>query len=233
MGTVAPMSHVSVEHITVHIDDLVYATSALAVARVLRRTRGVVRVSVDLAGRQVQLAVSPDTGDGRDWKHALAALGLPVVESHARDTRREFTARGSIILAFTLVMASGLFRHSGILTPPPELPSFPLLSALEALVLAGAGYPYYRQALALLVQREYNLGVLIAGMSWVFFLAGATLAEVGGGPVVGWLTWTLLLASMALAAGWFLVRGCALWLSPRPGAGIRQIEQVSRNSTGG
>ncbi len=70
-------------------------------------------------------------------------------------------------------MASGQFRHNGILPPPPELPSFPLLSAFEALVLSGAGYPYYRRALALLVQREYDLSVLIAGMSWVGFLAGA------------------------------------------------------------
>lgn len=128
------------------------------------------------------------------------------------------------------------FRSVQTLRHPDSAPGTTLLATalcLRVLLLSGAGYLYYRQALALLVQREYDLSVLLAGMSWVGLLAGVTLAEVGGGPVVGWLTWTLLLASMSLTAGWFLARGYALWLSLRPEAGMGQIGWVSRNSTGG
>lgn len=208
-------SDTRLDHIALQVDDLVYATSARTVARVLERAEGIVQVSADLAAQQVRLAVLPEYAVRGDLKRLLARLGFHVVESLSAETWLEFTIRGLGISILAFVLAFGMINHSGVFAPAPELPSFFLLAAFDALTLFGAGYSFYRRAFAALAQGGFDTSVLIAIAASAIFLGGAVLALTSSTRLQGWLAWGALIAATALTAGWFLMRGLAVWVLPR------------------
>ena len=208
------MSQRPIAYIELLADDLVYATSARTVEQTLECGEGIIQVVADLAARQVTLAVWPERIRRDVWSRPLAHLGVHVVESHSPDTWLEFTIRGSVLTVFAFTLAVGAFKHSGIVAPAPELPSLFLLALLEALALFGAGYPFYRRALAALAQGSFDTGVLIALAGLILFVAGGSLALSGHTSVARWSAWVLLIMASALTAGWFLIRGCTVWGLP-------------------
>lgn len=211
-------------------DDLVYAPSARAVKVALNDVQGVVQFSANLAAREIQVTVLPGFETGGDWTRRLARAGVRVADSHSSDTRPEFTARAAVILGFTLTMALGLIRHMAVPTSAVPLPSFPLLASLEAVVLFGAGYPYFRRALALLLQRAWDVSLVPAILAMASFLVGVGLALFGDG---GAWTWVVLLAAATLTSGWFVARGCTVWVLPSRAIRIQAMPGIFRNSAEG
>ncbi len=221
------------ENITLYAEDLVYATSARTVERSLERAEGIVQVSTDLAARRVRFEVLPEYAARGYLKRLLARLGFHVVESLSAEIWLEFTIRGSGVSILAFILSFGMISHSGVFAPAPELPSFLLLAALNALTLFGAGYSFYRRAFSALAQGGFDTSVLIAIAASAIFLGGAVLALTSSTRLQGWLAWGALIAATALTAGWFLMRGLALWVLPRFHGGTERDLFLSQNMSEG
>lgn len=148
-------------------------------------------------------------------------MSAPHGDHGTIDAWLEFTIRGLASAGFALALLLGAIRHRGIPGATPELPSLPLLAALGALTLFGAGYPLYRRMAAMLIQYRWDASVLIAVASVTAFLIALTLALAGSSPRAAWIAWTALIAAATLNGSWFLVfaarqldSALRLWVRP-------------------
>ncbi len=224
------------ERVTLNVRDLIYASSARTVERVLRRAEGVADVSADLRTGRVTVTALPERASRDYFQVLLTWLGFRGVDdgriSHdagrvaGRDIRSlespvSNAAAGFVIRCLLLIGAAVLLimsapNHLGIFAVASELPSPFWLITLAAFASFGAGAPFYRRAFAVLAHGEFDAGVLIALVASVTFLGGLVFAFIlaNGQAVWVWSAWAAFTFATTLIAGWFSARGLALWVFP-------------------
>jgi copper chaperone CopZ len=207
---------VPLDNITWYVGDLLYATSAATVQRVLSRCDGVARVSADLVSARIRLQgfaghISRDEVDNQ-----LGRLGLGAGQSSHGSVAAEFIIRMLVAVLVAFTLSWGTLNHLGPPASVRDTPGAILLVLLAMFGIFGAGWPYYRRAWAAFRQGEFDSGTGIALLAAVLFLGSAAIALVPGArPVIAGLAWSGLMAATALNAGWFVARGLSLWLAPR------------------
>ena len=197
-----------------YADDLLYASSAQTIEKVLGRTEGVVFVSTDLAARSVTLELLPDRGrlgeQARrpEFDNALARLGLRAIPSPTPDAARKFVLRAIVItgLAFLVVASAGV--HAGLFASAGLFHSPLVVMVLSGLVLFGVGWRFYAFAYDAGIQGEFDVSVLMALLASGAAMAGLPLAMLSP---TSWFTDAGFVVATALTAGWFLARVIQLW----------------------
>jgi copper chaperone CopZ len=207
---------VPLDNITWYVGDLVYATSAATVQKVLSRCDGVVRVSADLASTRITFQgfarhINRDEIDNR-----LGRLGLGAGQMSRVSVATEFMVRMLLAVLAAFMLSWGALNRLGLSASVRDTPAAVLLVLLAMFGMFGAGWPFYRRTWAALRQGEFDSGTGIALLAAVLFLGSAAIALVPGTrPVIGWPAWSGLMAATALNAAWFVARGLSLWLAPR------------------
>lgn len=199
------------ERVTLNVNDLVYATSARTIEKVLRRQDGVVAASVDLAAGRVTLEVFPERASRGYFERVLGRLQFHAIETPS-DPKREFLIRALIASAVAFMLAWGAVDHLGIFAAAREWPAPIFLAGLAAFAMFGVGWPFYRRALAALLHAEFDASVLIALAAAAAFVCGVSLGLFSSNA---WLGWSWFIAATTLTASWFLARGLGLWVRPR------------------
>ncbi len=204
--------------VTLYADDLLYATSAQTIEKVLGRNEGVVLVAVDLATRSVTLEMLPDRGHPStpsagqalgehtrraEFESALARLGFRIIPLPTPDAVRKFVLRTLIITALGLLVVASAGAHAGLFAPAGLFHSPLVVMAVSALVLLGAGLPFYIFAYDAASQGLFDTGVVIALLAIVSAIASLPLAMISP---TSWLTSAGFVVATTLTAGWFLVR---------------------------
>ena len=212
---------------TFHVSDLLYATSAATVQRVLSRIRGVVQVSADVGSGSVRVEGIGGDMNRPEIAQSLVRLSLHDSASPVANAGADFIMRMLLVAGIAFALIWGALSHLGTLTVARELPSPILLGALAAFALFAVGWPFYRRALAALLQGELDGSVWIALFAMLSFFCGAVVALfslISRGE--GWSAWSGFIAATVLTASWFVARGVSLWRA----ATSRQAEAVTMSA---
>lgn len=200
------------ERLTLHSDDLLYATSKRSVERVLENAQGVVCASVDLVEGYITLEVLPEGRGARDLEPILARLGLRVHPSDSSHARKMFVTRGLMLAFMELVALWSAGAHAGLVSAPGLLHE-PLVVAVIAWVAQfGIGWPFYRAAFDAALEGEFDASVTVALAASMFALASLPLGILMPLP---WLTDIGFVGAISLTTGWFLARLGMLFVLPR------------------
>lgn len=229
------------QQVTLNVRDLIYASSARTVERVLRRAEGVTDVSADLRTGRVTVTALPERASRDYFQVLLTWLGFRGVDNErisraatrpaARDIRSSespvsnaaagFVIRCLLLIGAAIMLIMGALNDLGFFSGATELP-FPQtprdlgapfwVIALAAIALFGAGAPFYRRAFAVLAYGEFDLSVLIALAASVTFLGGLVFALILPNRQAAGV-WSFTFATI-LIAGWFSARALALWVFP-------------------
>lgn len=194
--------------LTVYADDLLYAPSARVVERVLQQAEGVAEATVDLARRQVTLAVFPDHLHRHAVENALARLRLRAVESPIASAVPQFVARGLTILGLEALVGLSAGAHAGVFAFAEAVHPPLVVMILAAAMVYGVGWRFYEQAFDAAIQGEFDASVVTALLASGAAIAGVPLALVAP---TAWLTSAGLVIATTLTAGWFVVRAAQLW----------------------
>ena len=202
---------VPLERVVLNVDDLLFASSARTVERVLSRLDGVAQVEADLSAQRVVLDVFSEHVAHADYERAIAKLGLYVVERPAPNAAREFAARtivvaGLAVLSLWSAGAHAGFFEAGVLHAPL------VVMAISVLIAYGVGWRFYRQAYDACFQGELDASVLLALVVSASLFSGLLLALVSPST---WLTGSGFVLATLLTAGWFLARSTTVWVLPR------------------
>lgn len=218
------------ERLVFHSDDLLYATSARAIERVIGNAAGVVQVSANLATRSVVVDVFPDNVQHGDVARVLLGLGFrpPRIPAGSTNGRLLFLLR-SAMLATVLFLAfwsagaqAGWFASLGSLGAPLVIGVIVLVGQF------GVGLPFFRFAYLAAIQAEFDASVILALLASV--LALSSLAVAVAVPTSAWAVLGLI-ASTGLTTAWFMARALSLWVLHRPGNAARQVALVSAAQT--
>lgn len=191
---------VPLESTTLAVPDLVYASSARTVRRVLGGVAGVVSVDAQLASGQIRVDAPAGQVDREALEEALAGLGLHALDGVRPMERLAAMARSTVAAAAAIVLIASALVGAW------------WLAGGAALVIAAAAWPIYRRALAALSQGEYDAQdvcalitlALLAGSGLLFVLSA--LASAG---TVWPVTAGLVLAGL-LTIAWPGTRALAL-----------------------
>ena len=207
----------AVEHVTLVVRDLIYASSAHAIERILRRAEGVADVSVDLPAGRVIVTALPERPSRDYFQVLLTWLGFRRVGVPTPDPATGFVVRCLFVIGAAIMLIMAALNHPGIFGAATEPPSLFWLIALGTFVFFGAGYPFYRRAFAVLAQGEFDASVMIALVASATFFGGLLLALISRDrqAVWVWSAWVAFMLAAILTAGWFIGRGLALWVLPR------------------
>ncbi len=227
---------IALEPFTLNVRDLIYASSAHTVEQILASPEGIVEVSANLRTGQVTVTALPEYFSPAKFQAQLAALGLHSVPSLANKQARGFLVR--LLLSVGTAGLLGLGALSSSFATPIKL-SIPFwLDALVALALFGAGYPFYRRALAVLAQSAFDASVLLFLAIAITFFGGLALTLLSqDSQVIGTASgWTAFTFAALLTAGWFITRGVTLWVFPyfrcTPPIGNMPVLQASNSHLG-
>jgi Cu+-exporting ATPase len=207
----------ALEHMTLDVRDLIYASGAHTIERILRRAEGVADVSVDLHTGRVTVTALPERASRDYFQVLLMWLGFRKVVSPESNAASGFVIRCLLLIGAAIMLIMAALNHLGIFAVATELPALFWLIALGTLGLLGAGYPFYRRAFAILTQGEFDASVLVALVASVTFFGGLVLALISRDrqTVWVWSAWAAFIFAPILTAGWFIARGLALWVLPR------------------
>ena len=200
--------------VTLYADDLLYATSAQTIEKVLGRTEGVVSVSVDFASRSVMLEMLPDPGHlgehtrRTEFESALARLGFRTIPSPTIAAARRFVVRVFIITGLELLVVASAGAHAVLFAPAGLFHSPLVVMVFSALVLLGAGLPFYVFAYDATSQGAFDTSVVIALLAIVSAIASLPLGMISP---TSWLTSAGFVVTTTLTAGWFLLRVIQIW----------------------
>jgi len=204
--------------VALYADDLLYASSAQTIEKVLGRTEGVALVAVDLATRSVTLEMLPDRGHSStpsagqalgeqarrtEFESALARLGFRTIPSPTPDAARKFVLRALIITGLELLVVASAGAHAGLFAPAGLFHSPLVVMVFSALVLLGAGLPFYVFAYDAASQGVFDTSVAIALLAIVSAIVSLPLGMISP---TAWLTSAGFVVASTLTAGWFLVR---------------------------
>ncbi len=222
---------ISLVRMALYSDDLVYATSAQTIEKVLGRTEGVISISVDLGTRTVTLEMLPDSSYPFDklragsstpsagqahgekarrteFERALARLGFSTIPSPTPDAARKFVLRAFIITGLALLVVASAGAHVGLFATTGLFHSPLVIMAVSALVLLGAGLPFYVFAYDAASQGVFDTSVVIALLAIVSAIASLPLGMISP---TSWLTSAGFVVTTTLTAGWFLLRVIQIW----------------------
>lgn len=205
---------VSLVRVVLHSDDLLYASSAQTIEKVVGRTEGVVSASVDLAARSVTLEMLPDRGHfgeharSTEFENTLTRLGSRTIQSPTAAAVRKFVLRALIITGLELLVVASAGAHAGLFATSDLFHSPLVVMVLSALALLGAGLPFYVFAYDAGSQGVFDVSVLIALLASLSAIASLPLAMVSP---TSWLTSAGFVVATTLTAGWFLVRAIQIW----------------------
>ncbi len=227
----------TLDHVTLNVRDMIYASSAHTVERIIRRAEGVVNASVDLRTGRVNVTALPESAsldyfevllmwlgfrrvdDERIMHNAgrVAGSDIRLSESPRRNAVSGFVIRCLLLIGAAILLIMGALNHLGSFAVATELPSPFWLIALAAFTLVGAGEPFYLRAFAVLMRGEFDASVLIAFVTSATFFGGLVLVLITGDTqaVPAWSGWGALVLAAILTAGWFIARALALWVWPR------------------
>ncbi|MDE3087846.1 MAG: cation transporter [Chloroflexota bacterium] len=219
--------------VTLYADDLLYATSAQTIEKVLGRTEGMVSVSVDFASRSVVLEMLPDPGHlgeltrRTEFERALARLGFSTIPSPTPAAVRKFVLRTLFITGLALLVVASAGAHVGLYTTAGLFHSPLVIMAVSALVLLGAGLPFYVFAYDAASQGVFDTSVAMALLAIVSAFASLPLGMIS--PTL-WLTSAGFVVTSTLTAGWFLVRAIQIWGLHREAAVKEQDVTTARQT---
>ncbi len=212
------------EHQTLHSGDLLYATSARTVEKILQPAPGVVHASVDLAARTLSLELFPEYGRTDPPVHILAGLGLRIDQAGSADAHSLFLFRSLILVVIELLAVWSAGAHAGVLLSPSSLHA-PLVQVVIALIaLFGAGWPFYRLAYTAALQGEFDGSVIVALVASAFAFGGLPIGILSPSP---WLTDVGFVMTTTLTTGWFVARALTVWLFPHLGGTTGKANAVS------
>lgn len=202
---------VPVVRVVLNVNDLLYATSARTVEHALTHVDGVVHVEADLRGQQIRMDVLVDRVHRDDYVHQLAALGLSASEIPALHATRDFHLRTVMIAGLTLLSLSSAGAHAGWFDV--GLIHAPLIVMMSAVIVAyGIAWRFYRVAFeTALLYGKYDLSVMIALIATISLFCGLPVASLVAQSI---FTTIGFLIAVLLTAGWFIVRGAMLWMTP-------------------
>jgi P-type Cu+ transporter len=198
---------VPLERLVLQVDGLLYATSAQTVERMLNRVEGVVRASVDLGTQLVSVDSFAEEASRAACERELGGLGMRVMQPGAPNTIYEFIARVVITILLALLSLWSAGAHAGLVQAGP-LHAPLVVIVISVLAAYGVGLPFYRCAYDACLRGELDASVLVALAGSLLLFSGflmtlampAALLATAGLVLANWLT-----------AGWFLMRGVALW----------------------
>ncbi len=202
---------VPLERVVLNVNDLLYASSARTVERVLSRLKGVAQVAADLSAQRVVLNVFSDRVTHADYESELAKLGLRVVERLSPNAAREFVARTIVISGLAGLSLWSAGAHAGLFEAG-VLHAPLVVIAISVLIAYGIGWRFCRLAYDACLQGELDASALVALVAAVSLFGGMLLALVS--PAT-WLTDSGFVLATLLTAGWFLARGATVWVLPR------------------
>ncbi len=198
------------EHLTLRSGDLLYATSARTVERLLQAAAGVVHVTADVAAMTLHVEAFPQSHHAQPLEDAMEGLGLSVDQAGSANARALFLFRLLILAAIELLALWSAGAHAGILLAPGSLHA-PLVVVIVSLVaLFGAGWPFYRFAFDAALHGEFDAGVMVALFAMLSALGGLPVGILLPSP---WWIDLGFLISTTLTVAWFLYRAISLWPS--------------------
>ena len=210
---------VPLERIVFSVGDLMYASSARTVDRVLGRLENVAQVTSDLANGRITLDVFR-SAPREDYARAINELGLTVVERLSPNAAREFIIRTILAGAFAVTSLLSAGAHTGIFDV--GVLHAPLaLMAISAIAAYGIGWRFYRVAYDALLRREFDVSVLIAIIASASLFVCLPLAIIAP---ASWLTGIGFVLATHVTAGWFLARSASVWLMPRLNNGLGSVQ---------
>lgn len=202
---------VSLDHLVLNVDGLLYASSVRTVESVLGRLDDVVQVRTDLRVQQIELDVFSGRVDIIRYKWTLAKLGLRVIDQRTLESPQKFLVRVFLIVGlaiFTLVSAgahAGLYDASILHAPL-------IVMIVSSLVVYGIGWRFFRQACETSLQSEFDASVVLALIASASMFGGLVVAIAVPSP---WLTDSGFVLATWLTAGWYAVRAVSIWVLPR------------------
>jgi cation transport ATPase len=186
-----------VEHLTMHSDDLLYATSIRTVERMLENLEGVVRVTADLTAGNIALNLVPGHGRREDLECSFSGLRFHVAKANSVDGRLLFLARSLILGLVEVVVVWSAGAHAGLFLSPTSLHAPLVIVVLSLFALFGAGLPFFRFAIdAALAIASLPVGMLLP---------------------TPWLTNIGFVIATTLTTAWFMTRALTVWVFPHFG----------------
>ncbi len=204
----------TVEHLTLHSDDLLYATSTRTVERMLANLEGVVQVATDLTAGNIAVNVVPGHGRREDLERALVGLRFHVAGPASLDARMLFLAR-SLMLGLTQVLVVwSAGAHAGLFVSPTSLHAPLVVVVLSLFALFGAGLPFFRFASDAALQGVFDPSVILALLASAFAIASLPVGMLLPSP---WFTNIGFVIATTLTTGWFITRALTVWAFPHFG----------------
>jgi P-type Cu+ transporter len=198
---------VPVERFVLKVDGLMYATSAQTVERMLNRVEGVVRASVDLRTQRVMVDSFAEEASRAACEREFSGLGMRVMRQPAPNTIYKFVARIVITILLALLSLWSAGAHAGLVQVGP-LHAPLVVIVISVLVAYGVGLPFYQHAYDACLRGVLDASVLVALAGSLLLFSGLLMALAMPAALI--TTAGLVLAN-GLTAGWFLMRGVALW----------------------
>lgn len=212
------------ESITVLSDDLLYATSARAMERVLGKIEGVVQVSVRLTERNAMAKVLPGYARRGLLERGLAGLGVNVVESLSEKGPLLLFIRTVILVGMELLALWSAGAHAGLFGDQRALHTPLLVLLISVVTLFGAGLPFYRFAYDAALCGEFDASVVLALVASASATGSLPTGILLPSP---WFTDIGFVIATTLTTGWFLGRALALWVLPRFHQATRVAESIA------
>ncbi len=203
-----------VEHLTLHSDDLLYATSIRTVERMLENLEGVVRVTADLTAGNIALNLVPGHGRREDLERSFSGLRFHVAKPNSVDARLLFLARSLILGLVEVVIVWSAGAHAGLFFSPTSLHAPLVIVVLSLFALFGAGLPFFRFAIDAALQSVFDAGVILALLASAFAIASLPVGMLLPTP---WLTNIGFVMATTLTTAWFMTRALTVWVFPHFG----------------
>lgn len=202
---------VSLEHLILNVDGLLYASSMQTVERVLNRLDDVVQAHINLPAHQIELDVFSGRVNIVQYKWTLAKLGLRVVDQQIPESPNKFVARTLLLLAFAIFALFSAGAHAGLYNASIlHAPLFVMI--VSSFVVYGIGWRFFQQAYETGLQGEFDASVVLALVATASMFGGLVVAIAVPSH---WLTDSGFVLATWLTAGWFIVRALSIWVLPR------------------
>ncbi len=213
------------QRIVLNVADLIYASSARTVERVLARVDGVVQVAADLHAQQIMLDVLAEHVNHTDYSNAITSLGLRVIDRSVQNARRSFVLHTLAIVALALLSLVSAGAHAGLFEA--GILHAPLVVMTTSVIAAyGIAGRFYCLAFDAVLRGTFDVSIMIALVASASLFLGllvALLAPTRGFVSVGFIV------TILLTIGWFIVRAVTVFaqapawlhqLAPQPTLGL-------------
>jgi copper chaperone CopZ len=201
-----------VQALTWHSEDLLYATSARTVAKVVEKGEGVVQATADLAARSVTVELFPEFARRSYPERSISALGFRVAAAGPADARFLFCMRGALLIAIEFLVVWSAGAHAGWFVSPSPFHAPLVVVMLSFVAFFAAGLPFYRFAYDAILQGEFDASAILALTASAFALGSLPVGILSPSP---WLTDIGFVLATTLTTGWFITRALTLWVFPR------------------